>query len=54
MDTLAVQLIVPRCRADRRLSLPSHSATTTVTETGPVTALRAMPGAVSVTVVVAE
>ena len=33
------------CRANRGLSPPSHPATTTVTETAPVTALRAMPGA---------
>jgi hypothetical protein len=33
------------CRADSGLSPPSHPATTTVTETAPVKALRAMPGA---------
>ena len=33
------------CRADRGLPPPSHPATTTVTRTAPVTALRAMPGA---------
>jgi len=33
------------CRAGRGLSPPSHPATTTVTETAPVKALRAMPGA---------
>jgi hypothetical protein len=33
------------CRAGRGLSPPSHPATTTVTRTAPVTALRAMPGA---------
>ena len=33
------------CRAGRGLSPPSHPVTTTVTETAPVKALRAMPGA---------
>ena len=33
------------CRADRGLSPPSHPATTTVTGTAPIKALRAMPGA---------
>jgi hypothetical protein len=33
------------CRADGGLAPPGHSVTTTVTETAPVKALRAMPGA---------
>ena len=33
------------CRVCRGLAPPSHPATTTVTETAPVKALRAMPGA---------
>ena len=33
------------CRVDRGLAPPSHPVTTTVTETAPVKALRAMPGA---------
>ena len=32
------------CRVDRGLAPPSHPVTTTVTETAPVKALRAMPG----------